>query len=94
MKKLLVKVRDEAEQDLLDIWQYISFYDEERAAVVLSGLHDKINMVSVFSSSGVSRNDFRVVFYEKYAIYYLVMNRTVFIVRILHGARKVKDLVN
>jgi toxin ParE1/3/4 len=97
MKQLKIKLSPLAEQDLLDIWQYIALDDETQATRFLEELTGKTHELGNFPDMGVDRdflqNGLRVLFYKHYSIYYTTERDDLFVVRILHGAREVKELI-
>jgi toxin ParE1/3/4 len=86
-----------AEQDLLDIWQYIALDNEQQATKFLSELREKICNLSLFPFSGIQRDDLHkgifLIIHKKYSIFYIVKNESVLIARVLHGSRETKDLL-
>lgn len=80
-----------------DVWGYMDLVNKQSANDFLDDLYEKINSLLEMPFMGVKRNEYfdgvRVVFYQKYNIYYLVENKTILILRILHGSRDIKSLL-
>jgi toxin ParE1/3/4 len=82
----------EAEQDLFDIWQYLSAEASNRTAEkYLRNIYRAGERVRIRPLSGRARNDvmpgLRSVLVLPYVVFYRVTERSVEIVRVLHGRR-------
>jgi toxin ParE1/3/4 len=62
----------------------------------LSRLESRIRRAAAFPFSGAPRpqlaRDLRVIFHQKYAVYYLVRPGELVIVRVLHGSRDISSV--
>ncbi len=96
MKKFKIETKETAEQDLFDISDYIALDSEERSDFFVMQLWDKIYSLSEFPNMGISKdnikNGLKVLYHGKYGIYYFIENNTISILRVLHGAKEVKEL--
>ncbi len=83
---------DTAEEDLAEIWAYIATEASESTATnLLARIEDHWARLRDFPLSGVARDrlraGLRVVFHSSYAIYYIVADDEVVIIRVLHSLR-------
>jgi plasmid stabilization system protein ParE len=71
---------------------------ESFATDFLSRIGERFNQALKFAFSGAPRphlaHDLRVVFYEKYAIYYLPHDDEIVIVRVLPGSRDIASIAD
>jgi toxin ParE1/3/4 len=83
-----------AETDLAEIWSYLAVESSEAVATnFLARLRSTFDPVREFPFAGPMRDELapglRVLFQTPYAIYYLVCDDELVIVRVVHGARDV-----
>lgn len=97
MKLYMVKLSPLAKIDLSDIWEYLFEYDESIADAVLFEIQERIFQLRDFPFLGAMKEGFsdneRFLVFQKYNIFYRIEEDEVFIRRILHGAREVRDLI-
>jgi toxin ParE1/3/4 len=71
---------------------------ESTAIDFLSHLLNRLNQVLQFPFSGAPRpdlaHDLRVIFHERYAVYYLPRNDDITVVRVLHGSRDIASIAD
>ena len=86
----------EAENDLIEIWQYIAEDDQEAATRVLYSLDEKFHLLAQNSKLGPARPDIapelRYFIEGNYLILYREAAEGIEVVRIVHGARSLKAL--
>ncbi len=94
---LKIKLSPLAEQDLIDIWYYISLDNQEMAIDFVEKLRQRILTLTDFPLSGTKREDIkkglRLLIFKKYNIFYSVKTDFIFIVRVLQKSRKIKNLL-
>jgi len=93
----VIRLSDQAEADLAEIWSYIAAEaSEEVARRLLERIEKASRLLLTFPFSGKVRNQFaeglRVIFEGNYAIYYTVSETEIIIVRVLHSARDANAL--
>lgn len=83
-----------AEQDLSDILTYIAADRPSAAERLASEMEKKISLLStnpylgrIASEDELARLGYRYLVVENYLIFYIVEDRTIYVHRILHGAR-------
>ena len=97
MKQYKIERSILAKADFSDIWKYLYFYDENAANNFLIDISARISKLSDFPFMGAVHeeleNDERFLVFKKYNIIYEVREETntVFILRILHGSREIKN---
>jgi toxin ParE1/3/4 len=84
-----------AEQDLIEIVEYIMSDNPDAAFSMLSKLDEAISILELFPLSGSTPNDirlqslnYRILAVENYLVFYVPFTNYVEIRRILHGKRK------
>jgi plasmid stabilization system protein ParE len=84
-----------AEQDLLDILDYIAQDDPVAARAFVDRVEHAIGHLGRFPKSGpqprdarLRRRGYRLLVVGNYLVFYIVSKRTVQIRRVLHGARR------
>lgn len=96
MKKFQLEFTEIAEQNLLDIREYIALDSERNADLFLGELNNKIHSILDIPYSGVAKDEVRkgarCIFHGRYNIYYEIQDDVVLILSILHGSREIKDL--
>lgn len=89
--------RPAAREDLLEIWTYIARDNPPRADSFLDELEALMIRLSDAPSLGPARpdlgDDIRYMPHGRYLIFYKARTDGVEIVRVLHGARRLEDLV-
>ncbi len=87
----------QAEEDLIEIWQYIARDDPGAASAHLRRLDEMCQRLAEQPGLGRSRpdirDDLRSFPVGKYIILYRVIDDGVEIVRLAHGARRLENLV-
>jgi toxin ParE1/3/4 len=85
-----------AEDDLIEIWQYIAEDDQEAATRVLHALDAKFRLLAQNSKLGPARPDIapdmRYSVEGNYLILYREAAAGIEVVRVVHGARSLKAL--
>ena len=85
-----------ANEDLLDIWRYIAQNNIEAADRLLDKINTKCQLLADSPRAGVRRDDLApgllCLLEGKYLIFYRIIDETVEILRILHGARNLKAI--
>ena len=81
------------------IWSYLAEETSESFATeFLSRFEARFNQALTLPLSGAPRShlapNLRVLFYEKYAIYYLPRPDEIVIVRVLHGSRDIAAIAD
>lgn len=86
-----ITVSKQARQDLVDIWLYIADNNPYAADTLLDRLHEKISYLADHPLLGPTRPDIapnlRYLVSGNYLILYRLLQESVEIVRVLHGAR-------
>jgi toxin ParE1/3/4 len=86
-----------AEDDLVEIWNYVAEFNEEAADRVLRVLDKSTARLGLLPNLGRPRPDlgpgFRTLVCEPYLIAYRIQHEAVEIVRYIHMRRELKDLV-
>ena len=89
MLKLVIS--DDAEQDLIDIWNYIAEDNPVNATRFLRKLAGKYHWLTENHEAGVNRDNLLPGLssfpFAKYMLYYRVKNDTLELIRVLHGTR-------
>jgi toxin ParE1/3/4 len=87
----------QAEQDLIEIWLYIAQDSPNIADSVLDGLEKRFSILADNPLMGRSRDDIapelRYFLFEKYLIFYRTASDGIEIVRVVHGARNLIDIL-
>jgi len=84
-----------AEQDVLEIFEYILLDNPSAAANFISQLDEKVSSLSIFPESGHLPTDprlinlnYRILVVGNYLVFYVFKKHEVEIRRVLHGKRK------
>ena len=97
-----VYVISDAEEDLFDIYRYVSRHDStENAEKLLSSLEDACNSLENYPERGhvppeldrIGIKDYKEIHYKPYRIIYQVLKRGVYIHCILDGRRDMMSLL-
>lgn len=98
-KAYTVRYLSTAEQDLLEIFDYIKKDNPSAAKTLLERFDQRISQLTEFPQTGVIPKDdrlkrlgYRVLLVENYLVFYVIVGRTVQIRRI-RGARRYKFLL-
>jgi toxin ParE1/3/4 len=85
-----------AEDDMLDIWAYIAADNMAAADNILDQLEDRFNFLMDNPYLGPARPDIaeglRYFPMGSYLVLYRIVGQSIEIVRVIHGARDLKDL--
>lgn len=91
-----VRISPAAEADLRGIWHYVADDDLEAASRLLRRVRDRISLLASHPLLGPERPDVgpgvRALTVGRYLALYRVTGTGVEIVRVVHGARDVRDL--
>lgn len=89
-----------AQQDLMDILEYIRIDNPDAALKLLDQIDETISKLSDFPQMGhvpedlhLQRLGYRMLVISNYLVFYVIKNETVEIRRILHGKRKYSFLL-
>ncbi|HEB55678.1 MAG TPA: type II toxin-antitoxin system RelE/ParE family toxin [Gammaproteobacteria bacterium] len=102
MKNHRVRLTEEAEQDLIDIYRYIAFHDSvENADYVLDQLESLCSRLNELPERGhvppeldrIGVTNYREVIFKPYRIVYEVIRQDIFIHCILDGRRDILTLL-
>jgi toxin ParE1/3/4 len=93
-----IEILPAAQADLIDIGDYIALDNPERARSFVAKIHDLIfKQIAVRPSSFPLRADLapnlRVARYRRYLIFFTQFAGSIHIVRVLHGARHIPDIM-
>ena len=96
MKRFRVKLSARAEEDLIGIWLAIASDSPTTADGFLDRLNGRIDTLAEFPERGAARPEFgkdvRFLAEGKYLVFYHVLVASVEVVRVVHGARELRDL--
>jgi toxin ParE1/3/4 len=99
-KKYEIKYLPIAEQDLTEIIEYVLLDNPDAAINLLNQLDHSISQLELFPLLGITPNDlrlqslnYRMLIADNYLVFYVVLEDTIEIRRILHGKRKYNFLV-
>jgi len=94
MLKLIIS--PQAREDLFDIWFYIAEDSTINADRFIDKLTKKYHWLTEFPEVGVVRNDLvkniQTFPVDKYMLYYKTTDKTLELVRILHGSRNIDQI--
>ena len=102
MKRHVVRIIDDAERDLIDIYRYVSLSDSgEQATYVLDRLEALCQGLAEFSERGhvppelgrIGVRTFREVHFKPYRVIYQVIGRDVFVHCVLDGRQDMQTLL-
>lgn len=89
----LVKRSAKAEEDLIDIWLYISDDSPENADGFLDKLNEKANRIAEFPDIGVSRSELednlKSFPVDRYVLFYRMIPEGIELVRVLHSSKDI-----
>lgn len=99
-KKYNIEYLPIAEQDLIEIVQYIMIDNPDAALSMASKFNSAISVLELFPLSGIVSKDirlqslnYRMLMIDNYLVFYVFNNEFVEIRRILHGKRKYNFLL-
>lgn len=91
MLKIVRTVR--ADEDLIDIWNYIAAENPGAADRVLDAIEARWQQLAFHPYSGISRDDIapgiRHLISGQYLTLYRIVDDTIEIIRIIHGKRRI-----
>ena len=102
MKPYRVRLAEDAEQDLIDIFRYIALHDSvEKADYVLAQLEALCSRLTELPERGhvppeldrIGVTNYREVYFKPYRVIYEVIRRDVFIHCVLDGRRDIPSLL-
>jgi toxin ParE1/3/4 len=97
MKRFRVRLTARAEEDLIGIWFSIAGESPVNAGRFLDVLNERIDMLSHSPDRGVARPEIGkgvlMLIEGNYLILYRVNSSNVEIVRVIHGARDLRDIL-
>ena len=86
-----------ANSDLLEIWSYISEDSETNADGFIDQLYETIQLLAHQPGSGRRRDELALGMqsfaFGRYVIFYRTVDAVIEIVRVLHGARDIPNLL-
>jgi toxin ParE1/3/4 len=92
-----VIIADAAERDLEEIADFIARDNPRRAITFIAELRDRCHKIAAFPDAAPLRPDLgeriRAVAYRGYLLIYWTRPKLVFVLRIVHGARDLPDLL-
>ncbi len=99
-KKHKIKYLPIAQQDLVDIFDYIKEDNPSAAATFIDKIDKSISKLELFPQLGVVPKDDRLEFFgyrmlviDSYLVFYVIIENRVEIRRIIHGSRKYSFLL-
>ena len=94
----IVEVTDEAEEDIVRLWQRIGLDNPERADSYIDEINATFQLRATMPLSAVARPELRENLrsypFDNYVVYYEPIIDGILIVRVLHAARDVDDMFN
>ncbi|GGP11935.1 MULTISPECIES: type II toxin-antitoxin system RelE/ParE family toxin [Oceanobacillus] len=100
--KYIVKIAPKAVKDLDEIYKYISgnLYNQDAADKLINKIELKIKRLGIFPFSCelvaddiLKDKGYRKLIVENYIVFYLIKDKSVFVMRVLYGAQKYNDLI-
>lgn len=92
-----VRLTEQAEEDVLDIWEYIAGDNIQAADRLIDRFGEMYQRLARSPGMGVRQEQYRPGLrcfpVGKYVIFYSVADDYVEIYRVLHGARRLEDLL-
>jgi len=100
-KKYIVKITQNAENDINEIVDYIAQNNPQTALIKMEKIYAKINTLDHFPTRGsyvpelLARNikDYRQITEEPWKIYYKINDNTVNVLAVIDSRRNLKDLL-
>ncbi len=98
--RYLVKITRTAEGDLREIWDYIAKDSPRDAEEFITGIERQIATLEQYPERGPSipenvvlGTDYRHILYGDYRTLFKISQKTVYILRVIHGSRLLDDSV-
>lgn len=92
-----IRLTEQAEEDVLEIWQFIAADNEPAADQLIDRFTTMYEKLSRTPGMGVRQDHYRPGLrcfpIGKYIIFYTVTDDELVVYRILHGARRLEDLL-
>jgi len=94
-----IQIRPLAENDLIEIWSYLSQHSISTANKIISRFDQKFKMLAENPQMGRNRvelsiQDLRSFPLGSYVIFYLPLSEGIEVVRVLHNRRDVESIIN
>ena len=93
-----IVIRPKALQDLAEIWSYVAEDSPRQADTFAAAIDRKLRDLAQHPLMGRARpellTDLRSLIFGRYVIFYLPRQRGIEVVRVLHGARDLKPLLD
>ncbi len=92
-------ISPEAQEDLIEIWEYIAQFSEEVADKTIDSIYQKSILLADSPYLGKARPELDLALrsfpVEKYVLFYRLINddSEIEVVRVLHGARDIETLI-
>ncbi len=87
----------QAREDLIEIWEYIAQFSEEAADKLIESIYQKAALLALSPYMGAARPelapDLRSFVVDKYVLFYRPIDNGIKVVRVLHGARDIEQLL-
>lgn len=95
MKSIPLRFGRQAEEDLIEIWNYVAQFEAKAADRLLSELDMRLRLLSDFPLAGAIREDMpdgiRHLVIGQHIAFYRVTDNAVEIIRVLHGRRDITE---
>jgi toxin ParE1/3/4 len=100
--KYKIRITEEAEQDILDIYYYVASSDSEESAITLiDHLEEKCISLAELPNRGhappelkdIAVKDYQEVHFKPYRIIYQIIDKTIYIHCIVDGRRDMQSLL-
>ena len=96
-RRRILRLTQRAEDDLIAIWTYIATHNPRAADQLLDDIDTKARLLSEFPEIGQARPDIaeglRYLPIGSYLILYRQITQGIEVVRVVHGARRIEDLI-
>ena len=93
-RKYKVYITRTAQQDIEEIWEYISNHSIQNATHFIEKVEKQIFSLEMhpernplISENEILQGKYRHLVYKKYRIIYRIQNKSVFILRVIHGSK-------
>jgi toxin ParE1/3/4 len=100
--KYKVRITEEAEQDILDIYYYVASTDSEKnATILLDHLEEKCASLAELPNRGhippelkeIAVKDYLEIHFKPYRIIYQIIDKTIYIHCVVDGRRDMQSLL-
>ena len=92
----IVQISAGATEDLKDIWEYVSQYNENSASKLLKEIKNKFILLRDNPLVGCEQNEYlvglRSFVVKDYFIFYLPLNNGIDVLRVLHSSRDIENI--